>query len=119
MEREGWQQVEALYHAALERAPAARAAFLVEACAGDADLRREVEALLQHDSEAETLRQDNAFVAAAEQLDSEELQETKTLLTGQQLGAYKILSPLGKGPSISRWVIVNCGVPSNSARAWH
>jgi Tol biopolymer transport system component len=38
--------IEALYHAALEREPGLRAAFLSEACP-DAGLRREVEALLQ------------------------------------------------------------------------
>ena len=43
MDQARWQQIERLYHAA----PAAdRAAFLVEACAGDVGLRREVEELL-------------------------------------------------------------------------
>jgi serine/threonine protein kinase len=60
-------------------------------------LRREIEELLRYDSEAETFLQDHALVAAAQQLDSEELQTTQTLLAGQQLGAYQILAPLGKG----------------------
>jgi hypothetical protein len=30
-----WQQIEQIYHAALERKPAQRAAFLQRACAGD------------------------------------------------------------------------------------
>ena len=97
MKPEQWQQVEQLYHAALEHMPDTRAAFLAEACASDSDLRREVEALLRYDGEAETFMQDNAAVAVAQQLNSEELQETQTLLTGQQFGAYKILAPLGKG----------------------
>jgi hypothetical protein len=42
MNPERWRQIEALYHAALERAPGDRAAFLDEACAGDGDLRREI-----------------------------------------------------------------------------
>ncbi len=46
MNRDRWERIDALCHAALERAPADRAAFLDEACAGDADLRREVESLL-------------------------------------------------------------------------
>jgi hypothetical protein len=37
---ERWKQVESLYHAALERETATRAAFLAEACAGDEELRR-------------------------------------------------------------------------------
>ena len=36
-------RVESLFFAALERPPADRAAYLDEACAGDADLRRRVE----------------------------------------------------------------------------
>ena len=41
-----------LYHAALERAPERRRAFLEEACDGDEALRREVESLLQYESKA-------------------------------------------------------------------
>ena len=41
-----WQQIEKLYHSALEHEPRQRAAFLRQACAGDEALRREVESLL-------------------------------------------------------------------------
>jgi hypothetical protein len=47
---ERWQQVERLYHAALERVPAQRGAFLAEACNSDNELRREVESLLQQET---------------------------------------------------------------------
>ncbi|MCI0350703.1 MAG: hypothetical protein L0Z53_14865, partial [Acidobacteriales bacterium] len=40
------QQIEDLFHAALEREPAERAAFLAEACADDPRLLDEVNALL-------------------------------------------------------------------------
>lgn len=43
-----WREVERLYFAALEREPAARSAFLREACAEDANLQEEVESLLKH-----------------------------------------------------------------------
>ena len=46
MTPERWQQVERLYHVAQEQPPAERAAFLDAACAGDADLRAEVDSLL-------------------------------------------------------------------------
>ena len=46
-------EVEALYRAALERGPAERRAFLEEACAGDEELRREVQSLLAYDERAE------------------------------------------------------------------
>jgi hypothetical protein len=40
--KDRWQQIEQLYHAALERGESLRAAYLQEACAGDDALRREV-----------------------------------------------------------------------------
>jgi hypothetical protein len=43
-----WSEVERLYHATLERPAGERAAFLIEASAGDDDLRREVESLLTY-----------------------------------------------------------------------
>ena len=55
MASRGFSRIEELFHAALERAPGERAPFLLEACAGDADLLREVRSLLDHDGEAEDL----------------------------------------------------------------
>jgi serine/threonine protein kinase/TolB-like protein/Flp pilus assembly protein TadD len=46
MSSDRWQEVDRLCLAALERDPAARSAFLDEACAGDLHLRGEVESLL-------------------------------------------------------------------------
>src|SRR5689334_871368 len=46
MKPERWQQIEQLYHSALERKGGQRVAFLDAACAGDDALRREVESLL-------------------------------------------------------------------------
>ena len=42
MNQSRWQRVEELFHAALEREPSARDAFLTEACNGDSELRREI-----------------------------------------------------------------------------
>ncbi len=50
MEPERWKQVESIYHAAVEREPESREAFLDEACAGDEELRREVASLLDYDN---------------------------------------------------------------------
>jgi hypothetical protein len=47
---ERWRAVEDLYHAALARGDPQRAEFLAQACGSDEALRREVEALLAHDS---------------------------------------------------------------------
>jgi hypothetical protein len=39
MTSERWRQIESLYHAALERAPEKRAAYLAAACHGDDELQ--------------------------------------------------------------------------------
>jgi hypothetical protein len=46
MDASRWQQVERVYYAALEQEPGRRAAFLLEVCGGDNDLRSEIESLL-------------------------------------------------------------------------
>ncbi len=46
MTSEKWQQVKQICGAALELSPELRPAFLVEACNGETDVRREVEVLL-------------------------------------------------------------------------
>ena len=84
-----WQQIEKLYHAALECDPSERAALLARA---DPDLRREVESLLAQGSGAASLDHP-AWEDAASLLGS-----TVAMLTpGTQLGPYKIEGPLGSG----------------------
>ena len=61
MDMQHWQQIETLYHAALERAPDERAAFLADACAEYSDLLREVEEFLRRDGMAESFMQHNAL----------------------------------------------------------
>src|SRR5215475_474693 len=98
MKPERWKQVEQLYHAALERAPDERAAFLAETCPGDSGLRREVEELLGYDGAAESFIGGNALAFEARRIEPEELSQTAPqLLPGQRIGAYKILALLGRG----------------------
>jgi serine/threonine protein kinase/Tol biopolymer transport system component len=92
MEVERWQQIERLFHAALERAPHERAALLAEACAGDAELRHEVESLL-----AEFAHTGGLLEAAASDLAADWLQEQGRATLKQTLGHFRILSLLGKG----------------------
>ena len=47
---ERWQQMEKLYHAALELEPRERSRFLEEACRGDDDLRRKISRLLAEEA---------------------------------------------------------------------
>src|SRR5262249_54496720 len=98
MNKQRWQQVETLYHEALEREPGARGRFLDQACAGDEELRREVEELLRHEGAAESFMQDNALVVAAQALEPNVLSQTvPQLVPGQGIGAYKIQALLGRG----------------------
>jgi hypothetical protein len=76
MDKQRWQQIETLYHAALERTPDERAAFLADACADDSGLLREVEELLRHDGAAESFMQDNALAVAAQALEPNALSQT-------------------------------------------
>ena len=66
-----WQKIEELYHAALKLDQIERAAFLEQACAGDEDLRREVESLLASDAQAESFLESPVLVVAARALVAE------------------------------------------------
>src|SRR5436309_159524 len=93
MTPERWEQIGRIYHAALEREPAERAAFLDEACAGDAALRQEVESLIAAGE------QSRDFIAAPALKDAAMLmaEETVTPMPGRTLGRYQMLSLLGAG----------------------
>lgn len=93
MKPERWQQLEPLYHAALERESGARAAFLDEACAGDAELRREVESLLAYEQRTAHFLTSPPDAVAAEMLAAEQ----RPSPLGKSQGHYQILSLLGKG----------------------
>ena len=89
MSTERWQQLEDLFHAALERAPADRGAFVVDACGGDSGLRRDVERLLLAHEQA------SSFVAQA----AADVERVAATLPpdGRQIGAYRIVRELGRG----------------------
>ncbi len=87
-----WRQIEGIFSASLERGEGERALFLEHACAGDDELRREVETLLlQHASQTNFLDQP---VWPAE--DSAESTST-VVAAGMQIGVYRIAGKLGEG----------------------
>ena len=93
MTPERWQETERLFHAVLNVKPEERAAFLDAACANDARLRDEVEALLRSDGdEANSVEMIPSIVAAAWVKQSGEGR-----LVGRVMGRYRILAPLGSG----------------------
>jgi eukaryotic-like serine/threonine-protein kinase len=91
---EKWQQVERLYHAALERDEKERAAFLAQACQGDQVLQREVESLLRYEDQAENFIDSPALEVAAKIMATE---QSATLLIAKMINQYKIISALGAG----------------------
>jgi serine/threonine-protein kinase len=93
MTPERWKQIDRLLELALDQKASERADFLDKACAGDKELRREVEALLQAHGQAGSFIEVPALGTAARGLG----EGHGELLVGQQIGSYKILSLLGKG----------------------
>jgi eukaryotic-like serine/threonine-protein kinase len=92
MTPERLQQIEEVYRSARERIPRERGSFLDAACAGDAKLRREVEALLSQNG-GDGMEQP-ALAAAANSLG--DAAETRWAI-GTELGPYRIEAALGAG----------------------
>src|SRR5262245_45663968 len=84
-----WQRLKRVFHEALERPEEARAALLDRECAGDADLRTEVESLLASHDQATGFLSRPAIEEAA--------RASPTALEGRRIGAYRILGEIGRG----------------------
>jgi serine/threonine protein kinase len=93
MDRERWEQIERLFHAAWQVPAEKRESFLAGRCGGDNDMRRAVEALL---NQAGSGASDVADCEAAQSSASQDPTETM-LLPGAAVGPYRIEWPLGKG----------------------
>jgi eukaryotic-like serine/threonine-protein kinase len=89
MSSERWERVRQVFDSALERAPAQRDAFLTAACAGDQELRYEVEALLASHQQAD------GFGDAPAREPAEK--EKRTLRAGSRLGPYEVVALIGAG----------------------
>ncbi len=86
-----WPDVEPILHAALNRAPHERAAFVADACGGDDELRRQVEAFLGEDSAA------SGFLSTPAVVPTTAGTATDVSFIGRQLGPYTIRGQLGAG----------------------
>ena len=93
---ERWQRIEELLGAALECERGERAALIERACAGDADLRREVESLLAHEAPSKSFIETSAFALAAEILAADDDAE-RARWENKQVGAYRIIREIGRG----------------------
>jgi len=87
MTPERWRQVTAVFHAALAHDTPSRARYLDEACADDARLRAEVEAMLSADAERSPLSAVGFAARAA----------TPQIESGAMIGPYRIDRLIGTG----------------------
>jgi len=93
MNQQRFQEAKRIYTSALEREPHQREAYLQEACAGDASLRKEVESLLACQPEAREFFRAPAMEAGAKALATEPQPD----LTGRTLLHYQIVEKIGEG----------------------
>ena len=103
MEPERWQRIERLYHATVEVKDSRRPAFLQDACGGDEALRREVEALLSREKQAEKFMEAPALEVAAMILAQDHnqpesgLDDDELRLVGKTISHYEVVAKLGGG----------------------
>src|SRR5437660_12667160 len=94
MDLERWGQIETLYHSASEMPLDRRSSFLAEECAGDEQLRQEVEALLSALRSTNTLMGGSLSELASEFL---AVDVPSVFAPGALLGPYRIEATIGKG----------------------
>src|ERR1041385_4210344 len=93
MTPERWQKVKDIFQAALNRAPAERAAFVAEASGGDELVRHEVESLMSSDGRSGRFLDSPAYEAAAEMI----VDDQSALKQGGTIGPFEILSFISRG----------------------
>ena len=96
MKPQRWQQIERVYHEALEQEKGLRPEFLANACAGDPELLREVESLVALETRADDFLEERAVEVAARAFAHDQMGSEEPL-TGQIVSHYRILEKLGEG----------------------
>ena len=94
--KEHWEKVETIYHAALERDPDTRDSFLSQACGSDKELRSEVDSLLRFDEASAKFIETPAIELEAKAIADEENAQTEQVLLSE-IGPYKIESIISRG----------------------
>src|SRR5262249_12655436 len=92
MKPDRWKQIDDLLDLALTKPPDQRAAFLATVCAGDDDLRRELDSLVNHDEFAGTFLEAPPVDVAADLFPEEHGFDE-----GRIIGNYQVISMIGSG----------------------
>ena len=92
MTPERWQEIRDAFHRVVESPPAERDAVLKTLCGADAELRREVEAMLASDADS-----DRHLRAAIGGAVAHVVEHQRTSLIGTLLGGYRVTGVLGHG----------------------
>jgi serine/threonine protein kinase/Tol biopolymer transport system component len=100
MKPERWSKIESIFHKALNADKSERSSVIEESCAGDAELRREVESLLAHHSDSASFIEKPAFADQANTVTVRPVTAAaapRPDLKGVAVGHYRILEELGFG----------------------
>jgi len=89
-----WQRVEYLYDATLKKNPEERATFLAQECAGDEELRQEIDSLLAYEQQAENFIELPALEVAVRMMAEE---PSGIIREGDRFNQYQIVALLGAG----------------------
>ncbi len=98
MKSEKLERIEALYDEARRLDRTRRAAFIASRCAGDDELRREIESLLEHDEQAGDFLELSAIEVLATAMNMDDRS-----MVGRRIGNYEILSLIGRGGMGQVW----------------
>src|SRR5215470_15117782 len=93
MTPERWLQVKQIFQSAIECPLDERAAFLGRACAGDPNLRSEVESLISSHNQAGDSIEALAVEAATDMIADDQASS----IIGKRIGHYQVLSHIGRG----------------------
>lgn len=92
MTPERWAEIEEIFHSAAEKPQEQRSAYLDERCAGDEELRREVESLLEQSEEPA-----NPIAVAVSDAVQHLPEREPNFAEGQRIGPYRLVGKIGEG----------------------
>jgi eukaryotic-like serine/threonine-protein kinase len=95
MNPEQWRKIREIFEGASDRPPSERAQFIAQACAGDEETRRRVEAMLDADARDNLLVDRPAWEVGAELIAGDP--EDTLSFNGEEIGGYRVIDEVGRG----------------------